>query len=137
VTDDELVGDVEQGPFVRGNQLLFDQLAAFLEDARQDDEGGALVLVGCAASSKQGDGVTYPRGNIRLGMAEGVSEQRGPAVVEDCDQPALVFAAIGARDRKAGITRLAFCLRWSKRRRWHQARAGWHHYCTRLATLAT
>jgi len=44
-----------------------------------------------------------------------------------------------ARDWKAGLittARLAFELRWSAWRRRHQARARWHHYSTRLATLA-
>jgi Transposase DDE domain len=34
-------------------------------------------------------------------------------------------------------TRLAFALRWSTRRRRHQATARWHHYNTRLLTAAT
>jgi SRSO17 transposase len=45
-----------------------------------------------------------------------------------------------ARRWKAGLislARLAFHLRWSAWRRRHQARARWHHYSTRLATLAT
>ena len=33
--------------------------------------------------------------------------------------------------------RLAFCLRWSRWRRRHQARARWHHYATRLAAAAS
>jgi hypothetical protein len=44
-----------------------------------------------------------------------------------------------AREWKAGIlatARLAFHLRWSAWRRRHQARARWHHYAARLATLA-
>ena len=32
--------------------------------------------------------------------------------------------------------RLAFCLRWSRWRRRHQARARWHHYSTRLQAAA-
>ncbi len=32
-------------------------------------------------------------------------------------------------------TRLAFALRWSLRRRLHQARARWHHYSTRLQAI--
>jgi hypothetical protein len=45
-----------------------------------------------------------------------------------------------ARQYTAGhITRarLAFCLRWSRWRRQHQARARWHHYATRLAAAAS
>ena len=34
-------------------------------------------------------------------------------------------------------TRLAFALRWSARRRRHQAAARWHHYSARLAAVAT
>lgn len=34
-------------------------------------------------------------------------------------------------------TRLAFALRWSTRRRRHQATARWHHYNTRLLAAAT
>jgi len=44
-----------------------------------------------------------------------------------------------SRGWKAGLittARLAFELRWSAWRRRHQARARWHHYSTRLATLA-
>ena len=40
-----------------------------------------------------------------------------------------------ARQHAAGLitrARLAFCLRWSRWRRRHQARARWHHYSTRL-----
>ena len=40
-----------------------------------------------------------------------------------------------ARQHAAGLitrARLAFALRWSKRRRLHQATARWHHYSTRL-----
>jgi DDE family transposase len=40
-----------------------------------------------------------------------------------------------ARQHTAGLisrARLAFALRWSKRRRLHQATARWHHYSTRL-----
>src|SRR5439155_24154123 len=42
-----------------------------------------------------------------------------------------------AQQHTAGIltrTRLAFALRWSARRRRHQATARWHHYNTRLLT---
>lgn len=44
-----------------------------------------------------------------------------------------------ARQHAAGLitrTRLAFCLRWSRWRRRHQARARWHHYSTRLQAAA-
>ncbi|MGO8889415.1 MAG: hypothetical protein ACLQB1_06870 [Streptosporangiaceae bacterium] len=44
------------------------------------------------------------------------------------------------RNYAAGLltrARLAFHLRWSHRRRRHQARARWHHYSTRLQALAT
>lgn len=43
-----------------------------------------------------------------------------------------------ARDWKDGLlapARLVFHLRWSARRRRHQARARWHHYSARLAAL--
>jgi SRSO17 transposase len=45
-----------------------------------------------------------------------------------------------ARQYTAGLitrARLAFCLRWSRWRRRHQARARWHHYATRLAAAAS
>ena len=45
-----------------------------------------------------------------------------------------------ARQYAAGLitpARLAFCLRWSRWRRRHQARARWHHYAARLAAAAT
>ena len=45
-----------------------------------------------------------------------------------------------ARQFTAGIitrARLAFALRWSSRRRRHQATARWHHYSARLLTAAT
>ena len=49
--------------------------------------------------------------------------------------------AILARQHAAGLitrARLAFALRWSRRRRLHQAIARWHHYSTRLqAALAS
>ena len=44
-----------------------------------------------------------------------------------------------ARQHAAGLitrARLAFCLRWSRWRRRHQARARWHHYSTRLLATA-
>jgi hypothetical protein len=44
-----------------------------------------------------------------------------------------------ARQQAAGLitrARLAFCLRWSRWRRRHQARARWHHYSTRLLAAA-
>jgi len=44
-----------------------------------------------------------------------------------------------ARQHAAGLitrARLAFCLRWSRWRRCHQARARWHHYSTRLLAAA-
>ena len=44
-----------------------------------------------------------------------------------------------ARQHAAGLitrARLAFCLRWSRWRRRHQARARWHHYSTRLQAAA-
>ena len=44
-----------------------------------------------------------------------------------------------ARQYAAGLiarARLAFCLRWSRWRRRHQARARWHHYSTRLQAAA-
>ncbi len=44
-----------------------------------------------------------------------------------------------ARQHAAGLitrARLAFCLRWSRWRRRHQARARWHHYSTRLLAAA-
>ena len=47
------------------------------------------------------------------------------------------LAGLAARHTKGLITRtrLAFALRWSLRRRLHQARARWHHYSTRLQAL--
>jgi hypothetical protein len=45
-----------------------------------------------------------------------------------------------ARQHAAGLitsARLAFCLRWSRWRRRHQARARWHHYATRLTAAST
>jgi len=44
-----------------------------------------------------------------------------------------------ARQHAAGLitrARLAFCLRWSRWRRRHQARTRWHHYSTRLQAAA-
>jgi len=44
-----------------------------------------------------------------------------------------------ARQYAAGLitrARLAFCLRWSRWRRRHQARARWRHYSTRLLAAA-
>jgi hypothetical protein len=44
-----------------------------------------------------------------------------------------------ASQHAAGLitrARLAFCLRWSRWRRRHQARARWHHYSTRLLAAA-
>ena len=44
-----------------------------------------------------------------------------------------------ARQHAAGMitrARLAFCLRWSRWRRRHKARARWHHYSTRLLAAA-
>lgn len=47
------------------------------------------------------------------------------------------LAGLAARHVKGLITRarLAFALRWSLRRRLHQARARWHHYSTRLQAI--
>jgi len=45
-----------------------------------------------------------------------------------------------ARQHATGLisdARLAFCLRWSRWRRQHQARARWHHYSARLAAAVT
>jgi len=45
-----------------------------------------------------------------------------------------------ARQATAGLitrTRLAFALRWSARRRRHQAIARWHHHSARLLAAAT
>ncbi len=45
-----------------------------------------------------------------------------------------------AAQHAAGIisrARLAFALRWSARRRRHQAAARWHHYGARLAAVIT
>ncbi len=45
-----------------------------------------------------------------------------------------------AKQHAAGLidrSRLAFALRWSRRRRQHQAIARWHHYSTRLAPVIT
>ncbi len=45
-----------------------------------------------------------------------------------------------ARQATAGLitrTRLAFALRWSARRRRHQAIAHWHHHSARLLAAAT
>ena len=36
----------------------------------------------------------------------------------------------------ARLARLAFMLRWSRRRRCHQAAARWHHYSVRLLTAS-
>jgi hypothetical protein len=47
------------------------------------------------------------------------------------------LAGLAARHTQGLITRtrLAFALRWSLRRRLHQARARWHHYSTRLQAI--
>ena len=102
MADGELVGDVEQGALVGADQFSLDQLAAFFEDARQGDEGRALVLVGRAPSPEQGNGMVHPGSRVRLRAAEDFSEQRGPAVIEDRDQPAQVLAAVGEPVADAG-----------------------------------
>ena len=47
------------------------------------------------------------------------------------------LTTLAACHTKGLITRarLAFALRWSRRRRLHQARARWHHYSTRLQAV--
>ena len=47
------------------------------------------------------------------------------------------LTGLAAYHTKGLITRarLAFALRWSLRRRLHQARARWHHYSTRLQAV--
>ena len=47
------------------------------------------------------------------------------------------LTGLAACHTKGLITRarLAFALRWSLRRRLHQARARWHHYSTRLQAV--
>ena len=54
---------------VRADQFSLDQLAAFLEDARQGDEGRALVLVGRASSPEQGNSMLYPGSRVWLRAA--------------------------------------------------------------------
>ena len=86
MADGELVGYVEQGALVGADQFGLDQLAAFFEDARQGDEGRALVLVGRASSPEQGNGMLHPGSRVRRRAAEDFTEQVGSAVIEDCDQ---------------------------------------------------
>jgi len=95
MADGELIGYMEQGALVGADQFSLDQLAAFFEDARQGDEGRALVLVARASSPEQGNGMLHPGGRVRLRAAKDFTEQLGSAVIEDCHQPAQVLAVIG------------------------------------------
>ena len=60
MADGELIGYMEQGALVGADQFSLDQLAAFFKDARQGDEGRALVLVARASSPEQGNGMLHP-----------------------------------------------------------------------------
>jgi SRSO17 transposase len=90
----------------------------------QDDNSGAdlRIPLGDAPVPARGGQPCPPRiGTIKLTIAETARLERL------------------ARQHAIGLitrTRLAFCLRWSRWRRRHQARARWHHYSTRLLAAA-
>jgi SRSO17 transposase len=92
---------------------------------RDEDDGSGADLripLGDAPVPARGGQPCPPRiGPIRLTIAETARIERL------------------ARQHAAGLitrARLAFCLRWSRWRRRHQARARWHHYSTRLLAAA-
>jgi SRSO17 transposase len=92
-------------------------------DGEDDGSGADLrIPLGDAPVPARGGQPCPPRiGTIKLTIAETARIER----------LARQYAA-----RLITRARLAFCLRWSRWRRRHQARARWHHYSTRLQAAA-
>ena len=118
----------------------------------------AAIATTCAATSPSPGGPADPRRADRRHDGGDISGADLPIPLGDAPVPAgggqpcppligairLTIAETArlerlARQHAAGLitrARLAFCLRWSRWRRCHQARARWHHYSTRLLATA-
>ena len=122
-------------------------LAQLRQAAVRNHLCGDITLPDAPASAGRdnGDGISDADLRIPLGDAPvpARSGQPCPAGIAAIRLTLAETARIErlARQHAAGLitrVRLAFCLRWSRWRRRHQARARWHHYSTRLqATAAT
>ena len=118
-----------------------------------DDGGepGGLVIAGAAASSVTGhDGgatggddqisdadLQIPLGDAPVLARGGQPCPPGIAPIRLSIAETARLASLAAHYTAGLITRarLAFALRWSARRRRHQATARWHHYSTRLLAV--
>ena len=80
-----------------------------------------------------------PRGDAPLPAHAGQPCPAGIPPVRLSDAESLRISN-DTTDYAAGLlsrARLAFRRRWSRWRRRHQARARWHHYCSRIQAMAT
>jgi SRSO17 transposase len=114
--------DTDSGNDVAG-QHLPDTTTATAAGTGDDAAGGAdlqIPLGDAPVPARAGQPCPPELGPIKLSIAETTR-----------------LAGLAARYTTGLITRtrLAFALRWSLRRRLHQARARWHHYSTRLQAI--
>ncbi len=130
-----------------GRHTALAALAQLRQAAIRNHLCGDITLPGAPASAGRdnGDGISDADLRIPLGDAP-VPSRSGQPCPSGIAAIRLTIAETArierlARQHAAGLitrARLALCLRWSRWRRRHQARARWHHYSTRLqATAAT
>jgi AraC-like DNA-binding protein len=110
----------------------------------RSDTGTATGDDGTPGDGDDGDGAVnaadlqIPLGDAPIPVRGGqpCPPELGPIKLSIAETTRL--AGLAARHTTGLITRtrLAFALRWSLRRRLHQARARWHHYSTRLTAAA-
>jgi hypothetical protein len=89
--------------------------------------------------SRVGDAdLRFPVGDAPVPARAGLPCPPGIAPIKLSIAETVRLAGLATRHTAGLVTRagLAFALRWSLRRRRHQARARWHHYSTRLAAVA-
>ena len=120
-------------------------LAQLRQAAVRNHLYGDITLPDAPASAGRdnGDGISGADLRIPLGDAP-VPSRSGQPCPPGIAATRLTIAETArierlARQHAAGLitrARLAFCLRWSRWRRRHQARARWHHYSTRLQAAA-
>jgi len=116
-----LHGDITLPPEA-ANQDTGHRTGADADDDHVDDTDLVIPLGQAPVPSRGGQPCPKRIGLIKLSIAETAHLTRL------------------AQQHAAGTltrTRLAFALRWSTRRRRHQATARWHHYSTRLLAAAT
>lgn len=93
VADRELVRDREEVALVLAEQLIFDQLSAYFENAAEDDDRGSLGVFVGVPCPVQADGVAEPVSGRAFSLGHAAQEVRSGGIGAG-DQATDVFAFV-------------------------------------------